>query len=179
MDKHMSNGWRTPGTRILSEQEINEIKMEIDAINADQSVFVFNDVNHINTCYNDLDDKVYIRGDILPDIRYASNITRDLMSIRAVLAHEYYGHRPHRQEYLRDAETGMKTIPTWKDEFRASYEAAKNCPNLSKLDRYHLVQDAIDRCREVGEPVILDEFMRDTLYGLSYDKELGDEDYDR
>lgn len=168
MDKHMSNGWRTPGTRILSEQEIKEIRTEIDAINAEQSVFVFNDENHINTCYNDLNDKVYIRGDILPDMRYASNITRDLMSIRAVFAHEYYGHRPHRQEYLIDAETGMRTLPAWKDEFRASYEAAKYCPNLSDLDRYHLIQDAVDRCREVGEPVILDDFMRNTLYGLHY-----------
>ena len=69
MDKHMSNGWRTPGTKILTSQEIEEIKQEILAINADLSVFVFNDEKHINTCYNDLDDKVYIRGDILPDIR--------------------------------------------------------------------------------------------------------------
>ena len=76
--------------KILTSQEIEEIKQEILAINADLSVFVFNDEKHINTCYNDLDDKVYIRGDILPDIRYASNITRDLMSVRSVLAHEYY-----------------------------------------------------------------------------------------
>lgn len=42
------------------------------------SVFVFNDENHINTCYNDEKDIIYVRGDILPDIRYASNITRTL-----------------------------------------------------------------------------------------------------
>lgn len=190
MNKYMSNGWRTPGTKILTDDEINMIKFEIHAIGADLSVFVFNDENHINTCYNDKEDKIYIRGDILPDTRYASNITRDLMSVRAVLAHEYYGHRPHREEYLRDAKIGMKTIPTWEDEYRASYEVAKYSPNLSDLDRYHLIQDAIDRKKEANQVVELDDFMRETLYG-SYalninskpqqydDNQLGDDSYER
>lgn len=102
----MSNGWRTPGSHILTDDEINMVIHEIKAINADPNVFVFNDENHRNTCYNDIQDKIYIRGDILPDLRYASNITRDLMSVRAVLAHEYYGHRPHREEYLKERKDG-------------------------------------------------------------------------
>lgn len=171
MNKYISNGWRTPGTHILTENEIKHIKKEINNINADMSIFVFNDENHINTCYNDEKDIIYIRGDILPDTRYASNITRDLMSIRAVLAHEYYGHRPHRQEYLEENKLGQKLIPTWKDEYRASYEAAKYCPNLSDMDKYHLIQDAIDRCTEAHQVIEMDDFMRSILYG-DYSQEM-------
>ena len=43
MNKYMSNGWRTPGTKILTNNENNEISMikfEIHAIGADLSVFV-------------------------------------------------------------------------------------------------------------------------------------------
>lgn len=179
MNKYMSNGWRTPGTKILTDKEIEFIKHEIKAIDADLSVFIFNDENHINTCYNDREDKIYIRGDVLPDTRFASNITRDLMSVRAVIAHEYYGHRPHRQEYLEEFEKGIRKIPVWKDESRASYEAAKNCPNLSDIDRYHLIQDSIDRCIEAHQAIEMDDFMRNILYGdYENDLELGEFDYE-
>ena len=165
MEKYMSNGWRTPGSHILTESEINMVLHEIDAIGADHNVFIFNDEKHVNTCYNDIKDKIYIRGDILPDLRYASNITRDLMSGRAVLAHEYYGHRPHREEYLQERKEGRRIIPQWKDEYRASYEAAKKCPNLTDMDRYHLIQDAIDRGTEAGQIIENDNFMKEVLYG--------------
>ena len=122
---------------------------------------------HRRTCYLPEEDIIYIGGDILPDLTYASNHPRDLMSIRAVLAHEYYGHRPHREEYMNDAKTGVDTIPRWKDEYRADYEAAKNAKGLDDFDKYHLIQSAILRCEEAGQFIKNDDFMKEVLYGYN------------
>lgn len=63
--------------------------------------------------------------------------------MRAVLAHEYYGHFKHiPSEY---------PVGDWRDEFRASYEAALNAPNLSDEDRSRLIIDAYERQKEAGE----------------------------
>ena len=64
------------------------------------------------------------------------------MSERAAIAHEYYGHRAYRGTKVEKG--------AWNDEFRASYMAAKNCPNLSEEDRYYLVLDALERAKEAG-----------------------------
>jgi hypothetical protein len=53
-----------------------------------------------------------VRGDVFPDNN--SNHPRDLMSERAVFAHEYYGHRTYRGTKLKSG--------VWNDEFRASYK---------------------------------------------------------
>ena len=81
----------------------------------------------------------------------------DLLSVRATLAHEYYGHRKYR---------GTK-VPqgSWNDEFRASYMAAKNCPNLSDEDRRLLVLDALERAKTAGVSVRYNNFIRKCLYG--------------
>ncbi|WP_160680438.1 hypothetical protein [Clostridium sp. C8-1-8] len=79
------------------------------------------------------------------------------MSERAVLAHEYYGHAANRGT--------TAGVGSWNDEFRASYMAAKNAPNLSEIDRYHLIQDAISRAQEAGVSIRPNEFMRGILYG--------------
>ena len=163
--KYMANGLRTSRFHILTEQEIEAVKREIQIIGADPYVFIFNDEDHQKTCYYPETDKIYIAGDVLPDSNYASNNTRDLMSIRAVLAHEYYGHRPHRLEYLEDIRLHKETIPYWQDEYRASYEAARYCPNLSDLDKYHLIKDAIDRGIEANIIIENDGFMKEVLYG--------------
>ena len=79
------------------------------------------------------------------------------MSSRAVLAHEYYGHRAYR---------GTKLKPgAWNDEFRASYMAAKNTPNLSDEDRRYLILDALERAKESGITIKYNEFIRGILYG--------------
>jgi hypothetical protein len=128
---------------------------DIDAICADISVFKFN--QRSQTSYSDLDDTVFVRGDVLPDA--ASNHPRDLMSSRAVLAHEYYGHRPYRN--------AKKRLPagSWNDEFRASYMAAKNAPGLSDDDRRYLVLDALERAKNVGVSITHNSFIRRVLYG--------------
>jgi hypothetical protein len=79
-------------------------------------------------------------GDILPDPKGIT--ARDRMSQRAVLAHEYYGHYlNHPSEY---------PIGHWKDEFRASYDAAVKAPNLSDEERRDLMIYAYDRAKEAG-----------------------------
>lgn len=164
-DRQMANGMRTSRFHVLTDQEKAFVLHEIRAIGADETKFQFHCPEHNRTCYEPELDTVYIAGDILPDMTSASNHTRDLMSVRAVIAHEYYGHRPHRSEYLQDLKQGFYTIPRWKDEYRASYEAARYCPNLSEMDKYHLIQDAIDRCQEAGYQIENDGFMKEVLYG--------------
>lgn len=63
------------------------------------------------------------------------------MSIAAVLAHEYYGHRPFRAEYLYDQLTKTVTTPIWMDECRASINASKLAPNLTIMEKSFLIQD--------------------------------------
>ena len=100
-------------------------------------------------------DEIRVRGDILPDKN--SLHPRDLMSTRAALAHEYYGHRAYRGTKLKRN--------AWNDEFRASYMAAKNTPNLSAEDRKYLVLDALERAKEKGVTIKHNDFIRRILYG--------------
>ena len=68
------------------------------------------------------------------------------MSQRAVLAHEYYGHK-----YFDDLFGDKNPLPgAWTDEFRASYNAALNAPNLTETDRMYLMADALERAKEAG-----------------------------
>lgn len=151
--RNMANGLRKSPTYILSNEEIKSIKDDIRSIGADESVFEFNKGRY--TSYNDKTDKIKIRGDVLPDTN--SKHPRDLMSSKAVLAHEYYGHRVYRGTNLK--------IGSWNDEFRASYMAAKNAPNLSDDDRKYLVLDAMERAKESGVTIKNNNFMRRILYG--------------
>ena len=151
--RSMANGLRKPASYILKESEIKYLKDDIKAINADINVFEFNIGRY--TGYNDIMDKIKIRGDVLPDLN--SKHPRDLMSSRAVIAHEYYGHRAYRGTKLKKG--------SWNDEFRASYMAAKNTPNLSPDDRRYLVLDALERAKENGVTVKNNEFIRRILYG--------------
>lgn len=72
------------------------------------------------------------------------------MSIAAVLAHEYYGHRTFRDEYLYDLRNKTITTSEWKDEVRASITAAKITPNLERTEQVYLIQDALFRAQEFG-----------------------------
>lgn len=57
-------------------------------------------------------------------------------------------------------------IGDWRDEFRASYDAAVKAPSLSGEERAMLMQDAYDRAKEAGEPQELDAVARRILYGI-------------
>jgi hypothetical protein len=165
----MANGMRDTSKTPLSDKEIEYVKSEIHRIGADESIFVFNDDKHIalSTCYNFFEDKVYVTRNVFPDEKYGSTHPRDLMSVGAVLAHEYFGHRPYRNEYLADFEKGFDfhVTPIWQDECRASITAAKTAKNLTDRDKSNLVLDAIYRAKEFGHLIEMDDFMKEVLYG--------------
>ena len=170
-DKNMSNGMRNTSKTPLSPEEIAFVKSEIRRIEADESVFVFNEVGHISlsTCYNFVDDKIYVTRNVFPDDKFGSTHPRDLMSVGAVLAHEYYGHRSYRSEYLEDLnqEGDFHSTPLWKDECRASITAARITPNLTERDKSNLVMDAVYRAKEYGHLIEMDDFMKEVLYGYT------------
>ena len=83
------NGQRMSKFHKLSEAEIVSLKNDIREIGADESVFKFNE--GWQTGYSDRKGLIFVKGDVLPDMN--SLHPRDLMSPKAVLAHEYYGHK--------------------------------------------------------------------------------------
>lgn len=149
----MANGGRRSRYHVLTEDEIKSLRKDIDAIKADPKVFAFNSGSM--THYDDEFDIVYVKGDVLPDT--ASMHPRDLMSARATLAHEYYGHRTYRGTSLKEG--------SWNDEFRASYRAALISPGLSIEDRRYLILDALERAREAGVTIQYNKTIRRILYG--------------
>ena len=153
--RYMASGLRRSPQHILTDEEIEMLKKDIDAIQADISVFRFNEGQR--TAYHDAVDEVRVRGDVLPDL--TSIDPRDLLSARAVLAHEYYGHRPY-----RNAKIQLRP-GSWNDEFRASYMAAKNAPGLADEDRKYLILDALERAKSAGVNIVYNAFIRRLLYG--------------
>lgn len=152
--RNMANGLRKSPFIPLSEEDKRHLLGEIEAINADPSVFIFRD--GYGSGYSDKRDVVFVSSNIFPS-NDGSKHPRDLMSERAALAHEYYGHRAYRGTKLPKG--------AWNDEFRASYMAAKNCPNLTDEDRRYLVLDAIERAKEAGVSIQHNDFIRRILYG--------------
>ena len=150
-------GHRTNRSRQLTDAEIAQLLEDIDALGADPSVFRFNEGSQ--TGFSDRTGNINVRGDVLPDL--SSNHPRDLMSTRAVLAHEYYGHK-HFDDVFG---TRNPAIGAWNDEFRASYNAALNAPNLSDMDRMLLMQDALERAREANVSIHMTDTIRRILYG--------------
>ena len=167
----MSNGMRDMSRTPLTESEIEYIKSEIERIQADESVFIFNDPEHIqgSTCYNYVEDKIYVTRNVFPDLKYGSAHPRDVMSVGAVLSHEYYGHRAYRNEYISDREKGIDyhTTEEWQDECRASITAAKSSPGLTQKDKADLVMDAVYRADEYNHYIEMDSFMKEVVYGYT------------
>jgi len=153
--REMASGLRRSPYHILSDDEIAELRKDIEAIGADDSIFAFNKGHQ--TSYSDVFDEVRVRGDIFPNLN--SLHPRDLMSSRAVLAHEYYGHRPYRNSKVK------MPAGSWNDEFRASYMAARNAPGLTIEDRRYLVLDALERAKQAGVSIRQNTFLRGVLYG--------------
>ena len=172
MEKPLAMGLRKPPNHFLSDDEIQQLTNDIRAIKADEAVFVFNSVIVRGTCYRPQDDKLFIKGNVLSDCN--SVHPRDLMSQRAVLAHEYYGHRPYQAQYLSefekldlDEDEYLLKISDreWADEFRASYMAAKTSPGLSDDDRRYLILDALERAKEANMSINYNDFIRRVLHG--------------
>jgi hypothetical protein len=107
-ERRMSNGQRTSVYHILAEDEQQGILSAAAEIKIPKEVLEFNTGSQ--TGFNDFTQKIHVRGDILPDL--TSTELRDVLSERAVLAHEYYGHYMNHPSAFR--------IGDWRDEFRAS-----------------------------------------------------------
>lgn len=149
----MAGGLRAPITELTMAQR-QFVRNEIAAIGGDMSHFSFAGWK-AGTRYVDKDDMVYVSGNVFPDA--TSTKARDRMSVRATLAHEYYGHRSFR---------GTKAKPgSWNDEFRASYTAALKAPGLTVEDRQLLMRDALDRASEAGVSIKYNDEIRRILYG--------------
>ena len=149
----MAGGLRAPITELTMKQR-EFVRGEIKAIGGDMSHFSFTGWKN-GTRYDDDDDIVYVSGNVFPD--KTSTKARDQMSVRAALAHEYYGHRSYRF---------TKVVPgSWNDEFRASYTAAIKAPGLSEEDRQLLMRDALDRAVEAGVTIKYNDEIRRILYG--------------
>lgn len=152
-ERRMANGLRTSPYHILSDEEIKSVKKAAKELNIPENILRFNQGNQ--TGFSDGKEIINIRGDILPD--KSSNNLRDILSSKAVLAHEYYGHYKNHPSQFR--------VGDWRDEFRASYCAALNAPNLNDEERRMLMLDAYDRAREAGVSVRYNKKARRLIYG--------------
>lgn len=167
-ERRMSNGFRCSEKTALTNNEIQKLTYDILTINADLNIFIFNDPKHLltrGTCYNYVQDKIFVTKNVFQGYNNDSTHPRDRMSPRAVLAHEYYGHRPERQRYIKEHNKEIRKIPYWRDEAFASIRAALNTPNLTQEERAMLLEDARFRAREAGEKLELNQNMKEILYG--------------
>ena len=146
-------GLRRPSKEILSDDDIARLTKEFEEVGGDPAMLRFNQGQQ--TGYLDKSHVINVRGDVYPS-EYATS-PRSTMSSRATLAHEL-GHAADRGTDV--------PIGAWNDEFRASYWAAKNAPNLTQEERADLIADAISRAREAGVPIRNNDFMRSILYGF-------------
>lgn len=154
LERPMANGMRKSYLIPMSEEDKSFVIREAKSIGIDTSVIRFRD--GYPTAYSDERDIVFVSSSVFPSEDGSMNPT-DLLSVRATLAHEYYGHRAYRNTRVPKG--------AWNDEFRASYMAALNCPNLSNEDKAMLIADAIERAKKSGVSIRYNSFMRRCLYG--------------
>ncbi len=152
-NRKMANGLRTSPNHLLTEDEIASLKNDAKSIGIPEEVLRFNEGSQ--TGFSDRHKIIYVKGDVLPD--KASSNLRDILSQKAVLAHEYYGHyKNHPSSFA---------VGDWRDEFRASYCAAIKTPGLSDSERRMLMLDAYDRAREAGISARYNKEARRLIYG--------------
>jgi len=151
--RNLAIGLRRSPSYILNDKEIESILNDAKSIGVPEDILRFNYGSQ--TGFSDRDNMINVRGDILPDM--SSRNVRDLLSSRAVLAHEYYGHYKQHPSSFWPGD--------WRDEFRASYRAAIDTPNLTDEERRMLMLDAYDRAKEAGVPAKYNKEARRIIYG--------------
>lgn len=147
-----AGGLRRPALATIEPAEMARLQQEFADLGGDPAMLRFNKGSR--TGFKDDVNTIQVRGDVNPVVD--SLHPRSAMSSKAALGHEL-GHTAHRGTKL--------PIGAWNDEFRASYWAAKNLPNLSEQDRIYLILDAIERAKEAGVSIKLNVIMRKILYG--------------
>ena len=145
---------RGSNRRKLTASEAAAIKAEAVELHIPPEVLTFEE--GMATGYMMDTGLVNVGGDVFPDT--SSTLNRDRMSVKAVLAHEYYGHAAF-------PDSGYDT-GHWADEFRASYHAALTAPGLSNEERASLMVDAYDRAREAGVKVKFNKPYMRIVYGI-------------
>lgn len=140
--RNFSMGLRR-ATKSLSDEEVEIIYKEIKRIKADPSVFSIDKTGRAKTAYREVSDRIVVGSNVFPDLENPSNMT-DKLSVACVLAHEYYGHRSMREEYLKE---DVDTTNTALDEFKASFLAYKNAPNLTDEEREMLLYQAYETAK--------------------------------
>lgn len=138
IQRDMSNGSRRSPLYRLNEQDIVDVEKAAVEIGIPVDVLSFN--TGTRTSYSDISGKINVRGDVFPDERSRGN--RDSLTVKATLAHEYYGHGAYPNTKVQPGD--------WRDEFRASYRAALDTPNLSDEERRMLMIDAYERASEAS-----------------------------
>ena len=84
----MANGMRQSPFAVLDDEQIGQIQQFATELEVPQEILSFN--TGTQTGFVDGTNIIHIRGDIFPDESSLNN--RDLLSAKAVLAHECYGH---------------------------------------------------------------------------------------
>lgn len=130
-------------TKSISDEEVDIIYKEIKRINADPSVFSIDRTGRAKTAYREVSDIIVVGSNVFPDLDNPTNMT-DKLSVACVLAHEYYGHRSMRDEYLKEE---VDTTNSSLDEFKASFIAYKNTPNLTEEEREMLLYQAYETAK--------------------------------
>lgn len=152
-ERAFANGPRRGALRIVTEVEKLQIKREAESIGVPVNLLSFNTGK--KTSFDEMTGLINVRGDVFPS-EYALN-KDSILSSKAVLAHEYYGHyRMYPSRFGFD---------DWRDEFQASYRAAIDTPNLSDTDRRLLMLDAYDRAKRAGVTVRYNDIARKIIYG--------------
>lgn len=138
-----SEAQRQPHNRHLDNEEIQRLSQIVEQVRGDNHHTRVRFNQGRVTGYNDETDTISVRGSVYPDP--SIDHPRSRMSEAATLAHEF-GHANNRGTHIPEGE--------WRDEFRASYQAALHTPGLSDQDRRDLMHDAVKRVEELRENII-------------------------
>lgn len=150
--RNFANGARRGNRRALTNEEVKEVRDAANELSIPTELLTF---DSRPTGYSTISKKINVGGDVFPDEESTDN--RDRLSVKAVLAHEYYGHAAFPDSSY--------PIGHWADEFRASYHAALTAPGLSDEERASLMVDAYQRASEAGVKVKNTKIYRKLVYG--------------
>lgn len=156
-----------PGLRTLSENELDESEIA-EVIKAAESVeipaeyFVFNDEKSLlgveGTCYHREDDKIYVTRDVFPDQNELSLHPRNLLSVKSILAIEYYGRR-------KNCLDNPSASYDWRAKVECVTDVSRFAPGLTQYEKMMLIQYVGCIAEEHGYSVINDEYDKSILYG--------------
>jgi hypothetical protein len=140
-------------THPLTDEQIAEVIAYAKVLGIPTNLLRFSE--QMNTSYGNIFGKeiVYVSHDVAPlSSPPVSGITANSrISIKASLAHEWIGHRGA-QVANRSFERGSLASPSLVnialDEAQASIRAARFAPQLTSVERYTLLRDAIARLRK-------------------------------